>query len=737
MAHFSAYTGQFRANGEAYHHGILRKSIKRNRPRLSCVPCWARKQKCDRRRPCETCVRRSDETACTYEKISRTSEDNGNGSVESQEKLSHIEQLVRQMIEFETVGSRRTESSAMTQLQSGNITPNSGIEGYLHQDSSETRYAGSTHWSAILDSIQELKTAMHVAPSTYADHEDQVDVEIPEGEILFGLSRNYSIQQILSDSLPPKVQVDRRLSAFFKAKILIIPYIHIYQFQRQYQKFWEDPLGVSPLWVSMLFSLCCMAATISEATDSEPSNPQGQPSARAGFLEAAAQCLVLGEFTRPQCHAVEALVLYAQCKYMYSLDPSRELCIILSVVSRIAYIMGYHRDPDNFNSFTSFEGEMRRRAWSACMQFDLMASFQFGLPSNISIDTWDTKPPRNLLDSDFDEEARNLPPSRPQTEPTPILYFVVKQALLNGFTKVCHHALSLATKSKAKVLELDAEVRQMYSTIPDGLRMRPMAQSLADPPFLIITRLYNEFLHQKCLCILHRRQMAQGCEYSTKACIDATMTIITYLIDVNKEFQPGGQLHADRWALSSFIMNDFLLAVMILCLYLCTWKRRKPGKHSDEDPAAHAQLDMLKQSYIVCVEKSAVSKESRRVVPAVKMILAQFETQPSCHTAISTGPSAGLVAAEIFSSDTTASSRGDRITSLSLNEPQPASFTSAGPTSTNNELHPFENIFNNFENVDWTYLTQCLVSSNVYDFNGESDWVNTQHTTQDSHREIR
>jgi hypothetical protein len=33
-----------------------------------------------------------------------------------------------------------------------------------------------------------------------------------------------------------------------------------------------------------------------------------------------------------------------------------------------------------------------------------------------------------------------------------------------------------------------------------------------------------------------------------------------------KEFSPGGQLHAQRWMLTNFTMNDFLLAIMVLCL---------------------------------------------------------------------------------------------------------------------------------------------------------------------------
>jgi hypothetical protein len=88
-----------------------------------------------------------------------------------------------------------------------------------------------------------------------------------------------------------------------------------------------------------------------------------------------------------------------------------------------------------------------------------MVSFQFGLPSNIPADTWDTKPPRNLLDSDFDEKTTILPPSRPEADHSPIMYFIVKDALLSGFTKVCSHAFSLKAKSQEEVMDLDTEVR--------------------------------------------------------------------------------------------------------------------------------------------------------------------------------------------------------------------------------------------------------------------------------------
>jgi Fungal specific transcription factor domain/Fungal Zn(2)-Cys(6) binuclear cluster domain len=706
-------TGQFRAKGQAYQHG---SRIRRYRPKLSCAPCLTRKVKCDRGRPCETCVKRSDESSCTYDGLPGASkESSNNGSVDVQARLSHIEQLVRQVMRnTEPMIAPTTESLEMAHLHLDDASFDPGTEGNLHQNMSETGYTGSTHWSTILDNIEELKTATHVTSDV--DHSN--GVEMPEEESLFGISRQYSMQQILSDNLPSKVEVDRRLSAIFNAKSLNMPCIHIHQFQRQYAKFWEDPLAAPPLWVSMMFSLCCMAAKISEATDTaQASTFEVQEDARAGFLRAATHCLVLGGFSRPQHQAVEALVLYAQCKYMSSLDPSRELCLIISVVSRIAYMMGYHRDPDNFSHLTVFEGEMRRRTWSICRKFDLMVSFQFGLPSNIPIDSWDTKSPRNLLDSDFDEETKSLPPSRPQSEPSPILYFVVKHALMNGFTKVCNHALSFATRSPAEVLELDNEIRQMYLTVPESLRMRPMALSLADPPYLIIMRLHIEFLHQKCMCILHRRYMARGDEYSTKACVDAANTILTYFIDVNKEFEPGGQLYANRWALSSFNVNDFLLAVMSLCLFLCIWKRQNPGKYATEEPAIYAHLELLKQSYKVCVEMSTISRESKRVVTALKTTLQQFEPQSSYPA----GPSVSHSAPDISMSNIEAPSRIYGINSLSLNEEQFAS-----PSSNTGELNLFENMFTDFENIDWIDLAQYFPSPDGHHLNGGCDSVGTQ-----------
>ncbi len=422
----SAYVHKFRATGDSYQQAGPNKVNKRNRQPLSCHPCRQRKLRCDRQHPCDTCIKRSDESSCTYTKSTPPTSirDNGTTRTKAQDRLRNLEQLVLQM--FENGSPPNMSSGSRTSSNSTGPTSSNEQDGAPHDGSLErgvaaAKYVGSTHWSAILENIHELKSAMVDEASRPRESEDYDEIETPDHEILFGAKRTVPLQQILAQHLPPRLAVDRLLATYFNAKYMILPYIHTYQFQRQYEQFWKDQSSMPPLWVSILFSICCLSTQLTQAVSGHAPGQETQSSAAAMLLIASAQCLILGGYTTPKRNVVEALALYAQCKYAQTMDPSQEVWIIFSILIRLAYRMAYHRDADNFSHFSVFEGEMRRRVWTMCRQFDLMVSFQLGLPNNIPPDSWDAKPPRNLLDSDFDEHVTVLPPSRPEHEPTQIL----------------------------------------------------------------------------------------------------------------------------------------------------------------------------------------------------------------------------------------------------------------------------------------------------------------------------
>lgn len=414
----------------------------------------------------------------------------------------------------------------------------------------------------IMDSIRQLRLELPV-PHDEPDFEAPImGGESTDDECIFGLSTSYSRNAILSQYMPSDQEAERLLATYFGGDTFIQPFIHTQHFQKQYHAFRNDHfLAASALWLSTLFSIFAIAAmvpgAISSGSDAQTRSHR--------FQNAAGQCLVLGNYHNTQRDAPEALLLYAHCKSLRSLDPSRECGAIMSIAVRHAYELGHHRDPDIFGKFTIFEGEMRRRFWACCKQVDTMVSFQLGLPSNIHFENCDTRSPLNLLDSDFDTDTQVLPCPRPESEATPMLWFIVKDRMMPVFAKICQAALSLRIRSEEEVMILDTEVKQAYAEIPNVLCWRSVADAIADPPFLIMCRLFLELLYSKSLCILHRRYLVRNSAYSTCQCIEAASSIVRNVTDVYREFQPSGRLRTVRWMFKGIAMTDFLLGAIILC----------------------------------------------------------------------------------------------------------------------------------------------------------------------------
>jgi hypothetical protein len=88
-------------------------------------------------------------------------------------------------------------------------------------------------------------------------------------------------------------------------------------------------------------------------------------------------------------------------------------------------------------------------------------------------------------------------------------------------------------------------------------------------------------------------------------------------------------LHTDRWMLSSFTMNDFYLATMMLCLSVSIWKKANPGKIVNDDEKVRARVDLLANAYVVCEESSATSTEAKRITGVLSTILGEYVHSPS------------------------------------------------------------------------------------------------------------
>ena len=702
MSDLSSFTGKFRVQSNAVNGSS--KVTKRLRPSLVCNQCRKNKLRCDRSQPCGSCVKRDEADACSYQRGLGPQSELSRQAV-AEDRLMQLELTIKQLMQNQaSVQTQNGVTCEEVQLQPLESPPNApdAAQKPCRGQNETTRYVGSTHWSSILDDIHELQTVL-------VGSADELDIEYPkpqripdlDSELIFGAASAYSVQQIMSESLPPRVEVDRLVATYFRGEAYIVPFIHTHQFQRQYRTFWADTTQVNPLWLAQLFCICQMGLYVGQTAGSSHSS-QGDPSdAQSIFHAAAAQCLVAGRYHRPQRFAPEALGLYAQCKNLKSLDSSREVGAILGMAVRVAYQMGYHRDPDVLGSFSVFEGEMRRRAWSSCKQMDLMISFQLGLPSNICLENCDTKSPRNLFDSDFDEETQALPASRPESEVTPLLWYVVKDRQMINFSKVCRNALSFNEMSETDIAQLDSEIWEIHKTFPDVLQTRPLSESITDAPFLIITRFFIEFIHSKSLCVLHRRYMARGSIFSTRRCLDAATRLVSQFIDMYQEFSPGGQLCFEGWMLTSFSMNDFLLGVMMLCLFLHIRRKHGAPDPITDDVTRKEVRALLEQSQAICIEKSAASRDARRVSYAIRQTLngTEFPYVPAEATGIP--GSATSASVPINTPSAIEETAGTNLALLSLN----SQFHRAGSHEVAfGLLDPFNFMSNDLVDIDWPEL---------------------------------
>ena len=367
-----------------------------------------------------------------------------------------------------------------------------------------------------------------------------------------------------------------------------------------------------------------MAAVFSRSAKSrEPENISG-PSVRI-LQQRTAECLVLGRFATANAYALEAFILHMQSRFLSRALSSLvqvHLWFEMGIIIRLAFRMGYHRDPSTMPGISPFEAEMRRRVWINIFQVDALLSFQMGFPSMIPTEYCDTQPPRNLEYSDLRADMPALPPPRPPTDDTPVLYIITKVTVMALFKRIVAHTQSLASPTYDKTIALDLEAREVYARVPDLLQRRDVARCLLDTPTRILERCNLELLHLKGLVVLHRRFVSYepatpSFEASRRACAEAALDILARQADLHRAAQPGGRLYDDRWMLASMMAHDFLLAAMVLCLDLSV--RLRFG--TVEDDVARRAFVALQTSREVWAATSVLSPEAGTATFALDLML--------------------------------------------------------------------------------------------------------------------
>lgn len=652
-------------------------SRRRDKPILSCNLCRRRKYespilttlstpdvlsranvacrlKCDRQSPCKTCVDRGLSLSCTYSRniSSPTASTPSQPGTNVHDRIDQLEKLVTSLLAEKNAGDRRRTSAfstVLSPLPSGLNEESANAEApktpvHITLENDETQYTDSGHWMSILDSVAELKGELDQIASESTPHNEADSDEGPE--LLFGLRTHVTRQDILA-SLPPKAEADILLERYWKFVDVAPTIMHRPKFLREYNDFWNAPNETPIMWIGVLYGLFAIAIRVQsliEEHDAGIADESKRTFSKARqdlYRQKVAQCLRLGNYIKCPPFTMEAFLSYFVIEYLQSRDTQHGIWLLVGMLVRTAFRMGLHREPTKLadNSFSPFEAEMRRRMWSMVVRLDLMSSGQVGLPRMIHPAMTDTSEPRNFLDEDIHEDMEELPPSRPDTEYTPMLYTIVRNRVLKVFAQVVDLIAASEQPIYRDVLELNEVLRRTYDEIPESLReWDPHQHRIFEQGSMSVLILRLTFL--KALEMLHRPFLFLARDdhrYASSriACIDAALEILDIQNTLELRSQDNRNIWStpslwwtSSWRLSSLMNHDFLLATTMLVLDLDR-DLKNPVQVTDEprerfksgQPSRAEIIHSLSRVYTLWERSSSKSKEARKVAAAVKYVL--------------------------------------------------------------------------------------------------------------------
>lgn len=400
------------------------------------------------------------------------------------------------------------------------------------------------------------------------------------------------------------------------------------------------------MWLGQLFAIMCLSSQFQQVvlvpnTPTPLTMPPGPDNelAIATFQAKSVECLILGHYTEGGPYVLETLILYFMSENFPLKEVDVGIWMLVGTIVQVALHMGYHRDAVHFpQDISPFAGEMRRRVWSMVVQIDFSISTQLGMPRLVS--QANTAEPRNLADSDFDESTAELPPSRPQTEVTPILYTLAKLRILSVGIKVSDLTTEPRTYPYSEVLHLDQKVNEAMDSLPSSMRWEGLSSSLTATPLVLIQRIWLNMCIQRLKVVLHKKFLVssfsdrQQYAYSRSTCLTAAMKILEFQHLIDEETRPDGRLYQIRWRVSTAVTQEFLLATSVLCLYLQTRARNHEQhphpqqRYSLEDAEVVLQdriRKLLRASLDIWLRLSADSTEARRAAEALRYILRETE----------------------------------------------------------------------------------------------------------------
>jgi hypothetical protein len=187
-------------------------------------------------------------------------------------------------------------------------------------------------------------------------------------------------------------------------------------------------------------------------------------------------------------------------------------------------------------------------------------------------------------------------------------------------------------------MRLDNLLEEKWRQVPSFMKVKPLEDSITDPPQLVNQRFGLAALYQKSRCVLHRRYLIEAIprkehEYSRKTCLDAALNLLDYQNTIYQATLPGGLLRQNGWFITSLAIHDFLLAAMVIYLIIQTGRQGEAGPEfglASQDQAAPSMeelTNLLRRSHRIWIAVSSDATVAKKACDILATMLRKITDQ--------------------------------------------------------------------------------------------------------------
>ncbi|KAJ5087190.1 hypothetical protein N7456_010806 [Penicillium angulare] len=561
---------------------------------LSCTSCREKKLKCNRRDPCDNCQKKGQEKDCSYSATKKVSQQSHGTHSDCEARIRNLETRLLQLESaFQNQQSSQRciatdgpyKTSQTTEEHVGELSLAEIYEPeVMLSESAGSRSFNQNHWRAIMK---------HATCNIDTNEDVTSRYEPIQTPMLLRGTLGATDMESLLRALPPRDVADEltlryldsgesSLSAFLTFDLLCGR--HALYDGYWYNNFWDNQFDVSRAWLALLYGILLLGVWIEHSMNPETAEEE-PPEIFNYYKKHCCTALISSNYTTPGRYKVEAATLYLGVEYLSSDGLKTSVSILVSMVSRLAIMMGYHRDPQLYPQLSTFEGEMRRRLWLILSMIDYFVAWQSGLPTVIPKGIADTAPPRILFDEDFDANTENLPPSTLDHETsTNISYVIAQERLIMTANTITQS--SEAYPSPQRTISFEQQLEAAWSQVPAYLKQGSLHAIDADTMIRILTL---EMTYQRARCILHRPYLVNSrgdpaYKLFRVECVHAAQRILHCQIELFQGILSQPQCRHKVWFGISRSICDCLTAAMVISLeILSRFKRNELIDHGSSD----------------------------------------------------------------------------------------------------------------------------------------------------------